>query len=302
LAECPFCGSALARNLLADGGTCPKCLAEIPGEEAPTDPGAEIRAALERRDRRWVTVRNAVLSTSAIGIVAIAGVVAITLALWPEPEVAALLDFDTLDFPMPEVVGSETAMAVVKPRPDVVRTTPAVSGASRFTPPGGVAGGTATANDLPGSTVAVAPDGPRGSRSGTAGPTGPALGISPTAGSRSGVSLALDTPKVRRDDNLVLSDPDAIRQMIGEYMAEQIPQLNVCYDRRLKASPTLRGRWKLQFTVNRNGEVEHAVVEAIERSDQELEKCIATHVAREWEFGKVAMDQPVSRTLRFQPL
>jgi hypothetical protein len=314
LAECPFCGSAVARTLLADGGTCPKCLAEIPGEEAPTDPGAEIRAALERRDRRWVTVRNAVLSTSAVAVVTIAGIVAITLALWPKPEVAALLDFDTLDFPMPEVVGSETAMAVVKPRLEVVRASPgvsrtitvgpapSVSGASRYAPPGGSAGGTATANDLPGNTVAEAPAGTRGTRSGTAGPSGPALGISPTAGSRSGVSLGLEAPRVRRDDNLVLSDPDAIRQMIGEYMAEQIPQLNVCYDRRLKASPALRGRWRLQFTVNREGEVEHAMVEAIERSDQELEKCIASHVEREWEFGKVAMAQPVSRTLRFQPL
>ena len=40
------------QDLVTFGGTCPKCFAEIPGEEAATDPGADVRAAIERRAAR----------------------------------------------------------------------------------------------------------------------------------------------------------------------------------------------------------------------------------------------------------
>ena len=307
MAECPFCGSPVTSHLVSHGGTCPRCLAEIPGEEAATDPGAEIRAARERHDRRWITYRNYFLSAGAIGTVSVAGIVAITLALWPKPQVAALLDFDKLDFPMPEVVASE-AMAVVPPADDRIATVqapprpgtkPSATSATRFAPGQPIAGGTADAGDLADARGAET-TGAR-TRTGTADPAGPSLGLSPAVGPRPTADLSLQAPRVRRDDNLVLSDPDAIRQMIGEYMREQIPQLNGCYDRRLKVDPGLGGRWKLQFVVDRDGSVEHAVVEPIEIADAELEACIVSHVEREWEFGKVAMNQPVSRTLRFQP-
>ena len=307
MAECPFCGSPVTSHLISHGGTCPRCLAEIPGEDAATDPGAEVRAARERHDRRWITYRNYFLSAGAIGTVSLAGIAAITLALWPKPEVAALLDFDTLDFPMPEVVASE-AMAVVPNTNDRIATTaapprpgsrPSATSATRFAPGQPIGGGTAGASDLADARGAET-TGTR-SRSGTGDVSGPSLALSPAVGSRPAVDLSLKAPRVRRDDNLVLSDPDAIRQMIGEYMREQIPQLNGCYDRRLKVHPNLGGRWKLQFVVDRDGDVEDAVVEPIEVSDAELEACIVSHVEREWEFGKVAMNQPVSRTLRFQP-
>ena len=306
MAECPFCGSPVTRHLVAHGGTCPRCLAEIPGEEAATDPGAEVRAARERHDRRWITYRNHALSAATVGTVAVAGITAITLALWPEPEVAALLDFDRLDFPMPEVVASE-AMAVVPAGQDdgITRvpppagSRPTATSATRFAPNQPASGGTAGANDL--ADARGADTTRTRTRSGTAEVGSPALALSPAVGQRPSVDLSLQAPRVRRDDNLVLSDPDAIRQMIGEYMREQIPQLNGCYDRRLKVQPNLGGRWKLQFVVDRNGDVEDAVVDPIEVADAELEECIVHHVEREWEFGKVAMNQPVSRTLRFQP-
>ena len=52
------------------GGPCPKCFAEIPGEEAPTDPGAEARAIQERKDRRGATIR-AFVGLAAMAAVAI---------------------------------------------------------------------------------------------------------------------------------------------------------------------------------------------------------------------------------------
>jgi hypothetical protein len=176
---------------------------------------------------------------------------------------------------------------------------PTATGASRFAPPRPIDGEAAGAADL--AEAGATSGSTTRTRSGTADPTAPSLALSPAVGQRGSIDLSLQAPRVRRDDNLVLSDPDAIRQMIGEYMREQIPQLNGCYDRRLKVVPALGGRWKLQFVVDRSGEVEDAVVEPIEMADPELEACIVHHVEREWEFGKVAMNQPVSRTLRFQP-
>jgi len=47
MGACPFCKGEVDDDVLTFGGRCPSCLIEIPGEEAPTDPGAEARAARE---------------------------------------------------------------------------------------------------------------------------------------------------------------------------------------------------------------------------------------------------------------
>ena len=47
MGACPFCKGEVDDDVLTFGGRCPSCLIEIPGDEAPTDPGAEARAAQE---------------------------------------------------------------------------------------------------------------------------------------------------------------------------------------------------------------------------------------------------------------
>ena len=47
MGACPFCKGDVDEDILTFGGRCPRCLIEIPGEEAPTDPGGEARAAQE---------------------------------------------------------------------------------------------------------------------------------------------------------------------------------------------------------------------------------------------------------------
>jgi outer membrane biosynthesis protein TonB len=39
MGECPFCSAEISEDLVLYGGACPGCLIDIPGEEAPTDPG-----------------------------------------------------------------------------------------------------------------------------------------------------------------------------------------------------------------------------------------------------------------------
>jgi hypothetical protein len=135
---------------------------------------------------------------------------------------------------------------------------------------------------------------------------GPLVPERTATGSRSGTSgglnnLSINMPTVRRDDNVVLSDPDAIRDMIGERLVEFTPGLTVCYDRRLKVNPTLKGRWRLKFSVLPSGAVSGASAEGLDRRDRELEACVAEHISEHWRFGRITVTQPVSRTLKFYP-
>ena len=44
MGQCPFCKNQVSAELLRDGGACPHCLNDIPGEDAATDPGVALRA------------------------------------------------------------------------------------------------------------------------------------------------------------------------------------------------------------------------------------------------------------------
>lgn len=282
LAECPFCGSEVTDDLVSFGGTCPKCFAEIPGEEAATDPGVDVRNAQERRDRRRASFRTMASLAVLLVIVSCTGIAAFVTVLWPEPDVAEILDFDTLDFPMPvELLGVEEAPVEPGPRP------------ARPTRPTPVE---------PATDAVTSTDGVRRPRTeiGPLVPTKAVPGVKP--GSKPGtVDLSMDAPTVRRDDNLVLSDPEAIRDMIGERLVEFIPGLKVCYDRRLKAVPTLQGRWRLRFTIATSGRVFASDATGLDKRDAELEKCLSEHMTEQWRFGRISVSQPVQRTLRFQP-
>ncbi|HHO50296.1 MAG TPA: hypothetical protein ENK18_05345 [Deltaproteobacteria bacterium] len=316
--ECPFCGSEVSEELVAYGGTCPKCFAEIPGEEAATDPGEEVRAAQEQSDRRRVASRAAVVGlVGMLSLVVCTGAIALAFVLTPEPEIAALIDFDELDFPLPEVVGiqGEPAAVAVAPRPDRPRpSTPtpstrpapvapaAPSGAERFARDGAASAAPPTpARDLLGAPEPerVALTGPR--PRGPGAPSGPARSSTGGGSSRAvSIDLSGGDVKVARDSNIVLDDALAIRNMIGEKMRAGIPELVNCYNRRLKQIPGLRGRWRLTFTVTPEGRASGAKATPLDRGDAELEICLASHVEREWSFGKIAVASPVAKTLTFK--
>jgi hypothetical protein len=301
LAECPFCGSQVSEELVTYGGTCPKCFAEIPGEEAATDPGVEVKAALDRRDRRRATFRTVALLSVMMALVLCTGSVALVTLLWPEPEVAAILDFDELDFPIPDIAGVEEVAlgAPRKPRP---RSSPgSVEDRAGRLGSGVDLGNGASASELgEDGTAEVDPARRVRTELGPLVPERTASGSSPGSSSGAG-RLSIDMPTVRRDDNVVLSDPDAIRDMIGERLVEFMPGLTVCYDRRLKVSPTLKGRWRLKFSVLPSGAVSGASAEGLDRRDRELEACVAEHISEHWRFGRITVTQPVSRTLKFYP-
>lgn len=265
--DCPFCGSKVPEDLVTFGGVCPTCFAEIPGEEAATDPGEQVKAQNAQRDRMRATARTLL---PLVVIVPVLGVLAL-LALWfltrPAPEVV-LLDFDEFeDYPMPELVA-----AAPEPDDGVAAVEPAEAAG---TPEGAATGG----------SVAPAPS-PRPQPARAAPEPAPALGF------------GLDVNASRRAE--VLDDPEAIRQMIGDRLTGYAPRLNACYERELKNDEDLAGRWRVGFTVDKEGRVREPVAEALSGSVPQFEACLVSEMAR-WTFGRITQDQPVRKTFTFRP-
>ena len=68
------------------------------------------------------------------------------------------------------------------------------------------------------------------------------------------LGLTPDVSISRREQlGIRLEDDQAIIGMIRRVMDTEIPRLRVCYERRLKADPDLRGRWRVSFTVQADG-------------------------------------------------
>lgn len=291
--------------LVTFGGTCPRCFAHIPGEEAATDPGEEVKAALDASDRAR-SHRRALLPI-LIATPVVLGVVgaAVWFATRPEPEVA-LLDFDGLDAAYtPEIVAAPddppAEAAPSEPAPGGPGPAPSVAASRLLARPSAELGAGARPHDLSGAGAAHRADEPLRPRAvgAAAGPS--ALEGSLSAGAAGGGTLdfGLDVTNSRKAG--VLEDPLAIRQMIADRMAGQMQQLNSCYERQLKSEPGLEGRWRIRYTVAADGTVREAAAEGLGRSNPDFERCMTDIVTR-WRFGRIIQDQPVQRTVSFRPL
>jgi hypothetical protein len=300
VANCPFCGEEVSEDTVIYGGPCTSCFAEIPGEEAPTNPGEEVIAQQVEADRRQAGMRSLVPVALLVLLVLGLGAGAVVVMLTPEPEIV-VLDFDELDdFAEPTIVANDQLIAKTESG-----ATDAEATASGAPKPGPRPAPKPSATPVPqGEAATPRPDldaGPAGRVASTGPSVGPSTG--PTIGRRPsaegiGLSGVGEVTAARRGD--VLTDPDAIRKSVGQNMSAQIPRLKGCYDQRLKAEPNLSGRWRVKFTVTKAGRVKNAVAEGLQMKDAEFEACLARDVAR-WTFDRMAVDQPVQRTLRFEP-
>ena len=314
MGECPFCGGEVEQELTTFGGTCPRCFAHIPGEEAATDPGEEVLAAQEASDRARSS-RRALLPV-LVSLPFVLGFVGLAawVALRPPPEVA-VLDFDDLDAAYtPEIVAaSEHDARELAPADDGATSgagaarvrdgdaTPSVA-ASRLlaAPTSPIGEGGASVSDLGGTASLRVDEGLRPRATGAAaGPAALTGGLSTRTTQSGAMDFGLDVTNSRKAG--VLEDPAAIRQMIAERMAGQMQQLNSCYERQLKVEPGLAGRWRIRYTVGADGTVRDARAEGLAASNREFERCMADVVTR-WRFGRIVRDQPVQRTVSFRPL
>jgi len=302
---CPFCHTEISEDLLRFGGTCPTCLAQIPGEEAPTDPGDAARAEQEAADHRAVRKARWVVE----GLVGVALLGLLGFAGWtvfrPKP-VAKVLDFDDVAYQMDDT----QFVAYVGPEPEPApKAAPVHHPKKRTVRDLKVSVPTSDDVDI-GSAVAVPSDkDATPETAGTRGPSDDAVAVAdvdgidagPTGTQTGGIPFGIDIGVRRRQTKGIrLTDDDAIVEMIKDVLLSGLPRLKSCYESSLKTHENLQGRWTLSLVVGREGNPKDIRVKGDGVSAPQMEHCIATKVAK-WAFQPIRADQPVQKSLSFKP-
>lgn len=295
MGHCPFCKGAINRELLVSGGTCPRCLIEIPGEEAPTDPGEQALARQQAEEAASSRRRGPFAAVVALVLVGVVGGGAWATLRNSQPEIVELGEEVFTPIPLDahqNIYQDEgTASGAMK--------SGGSSGAAKGSSGSGVAKGTATGGQL--APEAAGPSSPGQAT------LNPAVGsisqqieqIDPTAassspGMMSGPSISVGD----RSAAETLTDPDAITEMIKRVVGRNSRQLQDCYNDRLKLQAELEGRWRVGFEVQKNGGVDKIEVSGLSMADGELEDCMRGKIAR-WRFSRIANPQQVSKTYSF---
>lgn len=305
---CPFCKGGVPADLLQFGGNCPRCLLEIPGEEAPTDPGAVARqkaaadaAVKAKSDRK----RNMLYGVLAAFAVAAVGVVVVVQAQQEKAARTYEMPDDLYLPPLQEAVAAApaavegvaagvatTGTKPTKPRDGGAKGLTALGAAPDLGDPN-IAAALAAGTPPPSGAQAISA-GPRGS---TANATIDAPLAMSTGGPSNTVSMAAAPITVSAGDK-PLSDESEVFAMIKQIMGRYNPQIQNCYNSRLKQVPDLAGGWKLSFAVQKDGSVKGVSVDPVGSHDTLLEACMAKTVAA-WRFGRITYEQPVTKTIRF---
>jgi hypothetical protein len=306
VAHCPFCARSVSADLVQYGGKCPNCFGEIPGEEAPTDPGEEKRRA-ERKAQEGKVQRSKrvpLLVASFLLMVPMCGAVSLTIySLLPYRQMDTLNLDAYPDFLSEPMIADPPVVAVAPPPVEPTKTktktkTPKPVGTYEGVNQGG--------SDVP-PTIATAPTGtndPTGSHKVPTTPGG-LEGLPPstsTSGSHSGTSSLDPHISMSRIDHkgVTLYNDDQIVEMVKTVVGQQLPKLRYqCYEDRLKTDETIQGSWTINFTISQTGDVTQASADGKDRHDPVLESCIVGKV-KAWQFQPIKASLPVSKSVAFR--
>lgn len=250
---CPFCRGVVPPDVALHGGNCPHCMLEIPGEEAPTDPGAQLRAkhdaerkVAEARLRKLRAVRNVL----AVFVFALAGIAAYS---YNEKRKADLV-YELEDYDFVSDAALRRAAPKAEPGAAASATAPASAAAPAATARrssrprlglGDAPPGLGDASDGSGASVAsVAADAGVGP-SLTGGRGGSSTGDSTvkmieTTRADGGIGTSAVTFKVSRPNASTCETDDEIKDMAREVIQAYAPQLQACYNQALKVDENLR--------------------------------------------------------------
>jgi hypothetical protein len=301
---CPFCNASIDENLALYGGPCPSCFGEIPGEEAETDPGEDVKQQQLQADfaaaRRRSMAPLLVLVPLVVGIVLVAGYV----LRGEELEQLDVMVFDveygiSLDEmahaePEPEPEPEPEAGGVAATRVGVpVRAVGSTVPASLSNP--GTAGDTLAAlSKQADMRVVEHVESTPGMARRTPDPLEAGMGDieMTTSGSNSNLfSGDLGSGPQRRAS--LLEDTGQIKEAINNMMATGKRQVVQCYDRERKLQPDLQGQWSLVFTITTAGEIDDPKVVPVGEPHPSLEACVAGKMDR-WRLGyRLPKDQAV---------
>lgn len=275
MGHCPFCGTKIPETTLLYGGSCPKCFGEIPGEEAATDPGAEVRARQARSDSRRAVFKTVIPLLLVVPMLGVLMIVALGFVLWNRDPVLEPIDFDAMEdggfeyeivaIPLPEEKDpDEDTQKAVRPQPGVAQPRPQNGGTSK---------------PRPKPQVVDSKQGLKG-----LGALGSALD---------------DSTNVSREGSEICN-PDQILQMVGKVMRKNQGSLGHCYTEARNRNPQLSGRWRASFVIAKTGWPQDVSFTGRLMQDAQLESCLAATVAK-WKFDKICSTQPVNKTWKFSP-
>ncbi len=319
MGTCPFCKGAVDEDVLTFGGRCPSCLIEIPGEEAPTDPGAAARAAREAEEA-------AAKKKPRFGV--IAGVLAAVLAVGA----GGFMTFAPQEAPLPEVpTGAEAYKKVsgqfvsinLDDEPEEVEADPQPTKVAKKAPKKTTkSGGTnaKSAPDLPDTTdltggndadldgVAIADE--RATSSGSSNVPPPTTTSSGPPAAAAGVLNTNPTRRTSSLDDISVgggpSDKIAGLELCGEDIRKGAKsvmrtvgnQLTACADRMLKKDAGFSTGVRVAIKVERAGNVAAIDLRPSNTDDPEFIGCME-NVLKKTRFPRMCEAIDLNKTYTF---
>lgn len=263
---------------------------EIPGEEAPTDPGLEMRKKQEIIAARQAGTRRTM--QRIMGVI-LAGVMMLGsgLSYWYIQRQAEELVYDLDDVYIPkgllgaapppveqvESSGKATAGNAGKPRKAAPLADAPLPAAAKV----------ASSAGLPATVKYVPPSSASGDAK-----------VEVASGEMSSTGIGGADIAVFRVGDDVITDDEAIFRMAKEAIAAYGPQMETCAVQRIKQDESFGGAWKLQLTIQKAGTVSKVKVTPAGQSDAEFEACMQ-RAASSWKFAKIGHDFTFSKTYRF---
>lgn len=296
---CPYCKGAVSPDLVRAGGNCTHCMLEIPGEEAPTDPGLEARMRQVAEDARHAK-RARTRARIFAGLAACTLAVAAGAGWWRMQQEAEALVYELDDVYMAPRDGMIAAVEKPATGPGVASIPSKVGIPTKRTPRGTPGTGDPPTGD-PLHTVAEG-----GSRVGPAsvkyveGTPNDDIKVGLGAGGATVSPLGGVDIKIDRLGTGVLQTDEEILKMAKTVTGAYAPQVETCVQQKLKVDESFGGGWRVNFTIGTEGTVKGLKISALNAPDAELEACMQRAISS-WRFERIAHEFKVAKNYRFSP-
>lgn len=297
MGSCPFCRGDVAEDVLLNGGHCPHCLIEIPGEETPTDPGEQARAMQQAEEAAAKGGGKGPL----FAIVAVA-LLGLGVGGWwvtrDDTDSDVYMD-DSEDF-----VFAPASAHQDLPVEEAPEAAPPPTASSKRTPKRDASGGAvAKASNPPptGGSIAGSPESAPPAQGGMVPSVSSApveSGASPPVAADPLGAFAIAGPASKGPQAIVLEKPGEIYEMVKKVLQVNGNQMKQCYEQRLKVKSDLRGAWAASFDIQESGRTANVRIKGEGVSDAELESCMKTKVEK-WTFQRIADATHIDKTFRF---
>ena len=310
MGACPFCKGEVDDDVLTFGGRCPSCLIEIPGDEAPTDPGAEARAAQEAAEAAAQKPRvGIIVGALVVGLTVVGGAfAALSPVEEPLPDVYSgaenykkvssqfltinLDDEDDADTPEPPPEREPTRAPTAASGSKSTRTASAGASSAKS----GAAGIPDTRNlpdnPLDADADAVALAEPTGSGSDTpyvpsaessAGRETVEAGMMPSTTKRKAPDLLnadLDGGPSDKGPKGIELCGDQIRDAVKSLMKHMGTKLSSCGDRMLKKDDKFSSAVKVSIAIETTGKIAAIDLQPSATDDPEFLSCLEKTIKR----------------------